>query len=296
MVVCAVVVAGCGSSAGTTTTPKGQGSFADLVAKVRSGVVRVEVDLCEHRTIQIGDTDRRRLVQTDAAVNKGNSGGPLIALGSGEVVGLVDAGTTEANGLAFAVSSQVARPLVDAWEASPQPNAPATCAGSSGAASASGGGAPAGAGGSQAGVNHAYADDLDDALVASARTRRGLGELIAHVNDGSASYQEANSTIQAIVDQRRQLLAAVDKVPAPSAFQPAAALLRHALSLSIADDLAIESWIDATYQGDTAGASRYFHSNIRLSATATAAKQAFLTEYNRQRKRLLDRSPLDVQF
>ena len=49
-------------------------------------------------------------VQTDAQVNHGNSGGPLLD-DTGHVVGLVDIGTTEANGLAFAVSADVAKPL-----------------------------------------------------------------------------------------------------------------------------------------------------------------------------------------
>ncbi len=82
------------------------------------------------RTIPINGIDRRRLVQTDAAVNPGNSGGPLMT-DSGEVVGLVDLGTEQANGLAFAVSAQVAGPLISAWSVAPQPVAAASCQGSS---------------------------------------------------------------------------------------------------------------------------------------------------------------------
>jgi S1-C subfamily serine protease len=78
------------------------------------------------RTIPIDGLKRRNLVQTDAAVNPGNSGGPLIT-DSGTVVGLVDLGTSEANGLAFAVSAQVAKPLLQAWQTAPQPAAAATC-------------------------------------------------------------------------------------------------------------------------------------------------------------------------
>jgi hypothetical protein len=78
------------------------------------------------RTIQIGGVKRRRLVQTDAAVNPGNSGGPLLAR-NGQVVGLVDLGTTKANGLAFAVSAQVAGPLIASWSASPQPAPNTSC-------------------------------------------------------------------------------------------------------------------------------------------------------------------------
>jgi S1-C subfamily serine protease len=78
------------------------------------------------RTIPIDGIQRRSLVQTDAAVNPGNSGGPLIS-DSGSVVGLVDLGTTQANGLAFAVNAQVAGPLLAAWQAAPQAVAATTC-------------------------------------------------------------------------------------------------------------------------------------------------------------------------
>lgn len=79
------------------------------------------------RTISIARYDRRRLVQTDAAVNHGNSGGPLLLTRSGSVVGLVDLGTTAANGLAFAVSAAVAAPLISAWRVAPETPSPASC-------------------------------------------------------------------------------------------------------------------------------------------------------------------------
>lgn len=79
------------------------------------------------RSIPIEGITRRRLVQTDAAVNQGNSGGPLLTSDTGQVVGLVDLGTTEANGIAFAVSAQVAQPLFTAWRAAPQPVALSQC-------------------------------------------------------------------------------------------------------------------------------------------------------------------------
>ncbi|HZQ66259.1 MAG TPA: S1C family serine protease [Gaiellaceae bacterium] len=81
------------------------------------------------RTIPIEGTARRRLVQTDAEVNPGNSGGPLLATETGEVVGLIDIGSLEANGIAFAVSAQVARPLLAAWKEAPQPIALSHCPG-----------------------------------------------------------------------------------------------------------------------------------------------------------------------
>ena len=79
-----------------------------------------------NRTIPIDGVNRNRLVQTDAAVNPGNSGGPLMT-DVGQVIGLVDLGTDQANGLAFAVSAAVAGPLVESWTAAPQPISAAAC-------------------------------------------------------------------------------------------------------------------------------------------------------------------------
>lgn len=80
------------------------------------------------RTIPIDGLRRRNLVQTDASVNPGNSGGPLMA-NDGSIVGLIDLGTTEANGLAFAVNALVAKPLLQAWQQAPQPVAATTSCG-----------------------------------------------------------------------------------------------------------------------------------------------------------------------
>ena len=79
------------------------------------------------RTIPIDGIDRRELIQTDAPVNPGNSGGPLLSMDTGQVDGLIDLGTTQANGIAFAVSAQVARPLIEAWEVAPQTGPPQIC-------------------------------------------------------------------------------------------------------------------------------------------------------------------------
>jgi Trypsin-like peptidase domain len=80
------------------------------------------------RTIPIEGVNRRDMVQTDAAVNPGNSGGPLIDVDSGDVVGLVDLGSSQINGIAFAVSTQIAQPLLQAWQHAPEPVSTAACA------------------------------------------------------------------------------------------------------------------------------------------------------------------------
>jgi S1-C subfamily serine protease len=240
------------------------------------------------RIIPIDGVKRRHLVQTDAAVNPGNSGGPLLSQETGQVVGLVDLGSNVANGIAFAVGANVAAPLFRAWAAAPQAPAQETCGtpnASPGNVSASGAAGPAD-----------YADAVDTALIDSARTRKGLGDLIDAVNNGSLDSGSADDAINAVIDQRRQLLSDVQSVDPPSAFARSAALLKASLIAALADDLAVQDWIDAKYRGDDAAANAAWQRNISESDKATAAKTRFLSEYNTVRKRLLHLAPLDVAY
>ena len=52
------------------------------------------------------------MIQTDAAINNGNSGGPLVNQ-DGEVIGINTALLREAQGIGFAVSSSIASPIID---------------------------------------------------------------------------------------------------------------------------------------------------------------------------------------
>lgn len=67
------------------------------------------------------------LIQTDAAINPGNSGGPLIDT-SGTVVGLVDAKSTQGEGIGYAIPADAAGGLFRSWQDSPRPQYGSGCA------------------------------------------------------------------------------------------------------------------------------------------------------------------------
>lgn len=64
------------------------------------------------RTVKTDRDPLYDMIQTDAAINDGNSGGPLLNL-AGEVVGINSAMLRQARGIGFAISSETARPIIE---------------------------------------------------------------------------------------------------------------------------------------------------------------------------------------
>ncbi len=81
-----------------------------------------------NRSLEMDNLTIEGLIQTDAAINKGNSGGPLVNL-HGEVIGIntfiIREGRTSgvAEGMGFAIPSASARQLVEEWIAADAPTA-----------------------------------------------------------------------------------------------------------------------------------------------------------------------------
>lgn len=65
-----------------------------------------------HRSVKIGNNIIEDLIQTDASINQGNSGGPLLN-SKGEVIGINTAKITSAEGLGFAIPINQAKAIVE---------------------------------------------------------------------------------------------------------------------------------------------------------------------------------------
>jgi serine protease Do len=83
--------------------------------------VTVGIISAKERPITIGDRQYAQLIQTDAAINRGNSGGPLINM-RGEVIGMNTAVSASSQGIGFAISVDVIKKAIGKLMASvPKP-------------------------------------------------------------------------------------------------------------------------------------------------------------------------------
>ena len=79
----------------------------DLAGTVTQGIIS-GLD----RTISTSETTMTGLIQTDASINTGNSGGPLLN-SSGQVIGINTAKASEGEGLGFAIPINTAKPIIE---------------------------------------------------------------------------------------------------------------------------------------------------------------------------------------
>lgn len=77
------------------------GSPLGLDSTITAGIIS-----STSRGLEIGDREYPKLLQTDAAINRGNSGGPLINL-RGEVVGMNTAVSQSSQGIGFAIAAEM---------------------------------------------------------------------------------------------------------------------------------------------------------------------------------------------
>ena len=79
----------------------------DLASTVTQGIIS-GLD----RTISTEETTMTGLIQTDASINAGNSGGPLLNE-SGQVIGINTAKASEGEGLGFSIPINTAKPIIE---------------------------------------------------------------------------------------------------------------------------------------------------------------------------------------
>ncbi|MBE5822305.1 MAG: serine protease [Clostridiales bacterium] len=85
----------------------------DFQRTITSGIISAL-----NRTIKIGEGSlvsyMQDLIQTDAAINSGNSGGPLIN-SKGEVIGINTIKVTGAEGIGFAIPINIIKPIIESY-------------------------------------------------------------------------------------------------------------------------------------------------------------------------------------
>lgn len=232
------------------------------------------------QTIAVNSTQLSGLVQTDTALNPGNSGGPLLAL-DGTARGIVDALATPANATGYAISPNYASSEVTHWLASPESHPLPLCTapnplGSVAAASPS---SPSPSGES------ADAQQISAILSQSASARSTVVSATQAVTNCSADPNSEASQIQTAVAQRQAALQQLGAITGSGIPNESAILsdLQSALTYSDQADQDYMAWM-SDIEGDSCPypttSDPNFQAASSASTAATSAKNAFLGLWN----------------
>lgn len=236
------------------------------------------------RSLDAGDVHNTGLVQTDTALNPGNSGGPLVGL-DGEAHGVVDALDTGANGIGFALGPATIHDEVQRWLRDPEQHPLPLCRRTPVPAPApSTTMAPQGPSGNGGGDTAAAASQLDALLQQSHQARNQVVEATQGVSNCTMSPQDGINEVQAAIDLRLQVadgLLSVDVSALPSG-PDMITNLASALQSSVEADNDYIAWMNTVAaQGCPVPSSDpSFQAASNASQSATAAKQTFINEWD----------------
>jgi hypothetical protein len=128
-----------------------------------------------------------------------------------------------------------------------------------------------------------FVDGLDVLLTNSGRTRGDLNAVLTGVRNGTVSQRLAFVRLEAVLDNRNDLLNAVSTKETPAEFARTRRLLVDAVDLSIRVDRAALAFAEAWFAGNEAASTTAFREIVSGSTLATAKKTEFASEYNRVR-------------
>jgi hypothetical protein len=229
----------------------------------------------------INNSNLAGLVQTDTALNPGNSGGPLIAL-NGHADGIVDALNTQANGTGYAIDPQYALSEVAHWIVSPESHPLPLCSTpdpySTASSSAESPTIPTG-------NESSAASAVDTILLQSANARSTVISATQSVSNCSADPDSEASVMQSAISSRESALEQVGSID-PTDLPDGSTLLGDLSSALQASDQADQDFV--LWMGDVEGSACPYatssDSNYEAATTASAqadsAKQAFIALWN----------------
>jgi S1-C subfamily serine protease len=86
------------------------GSPEGLTNSVSDGIISAV-----HRDIQVGGQTMKDVIQTTAPISHGSSGGPLVELRTGAVIGVTTAGSEQGSNLGFAITGDTIMMVLKRW-------------------------------------------------------------------------------------------------------------------------------------------------------------------------------------